>query len=191
MKNKKIIIIILSILLIVIASVILIISLNSNKNEEFVDSEKSNWDRKVFLPVKIKVDSSDKLASLYIKNKLVDFGTTYENFEAFINVSKNNIALNAVSNNSKDKTLYIVNLDGKVKSNITEMLIDETNKNYSGSFDFTNDHLELYYVDKDICENFNSNVDKLYVKTRNDVIEYVKKEQVTRSDFFAINSNYC
>lgn len=185
--NKKTIVISSIILVLIIVIVIICLILKRN-NEEIIEfDDVSTWDGSVNLPINIQYDFDKKVTYLFLKNKKVVFDKEYELFDSFKNVSKNNIALNATKNDKK--YMYIINLKGEVVKNITEMLEDKTNKTYSGFFDFENDHLQLYYISENIC-NETVQVEKIYVKTRNDKIEYINSELQSKTDFIE-KYNYC
>lgn len=187
-KNKKIIIGII-VLLLVVSIIIAIYFLSNNKEEIILEDDKSKWDREVYLPLKVKYDSNKRISNLYVKNNKVNFSEDYELFDNFLNVSENNIAVNASKNNNK--TLYIINLKGKVVENITKILNDKTDKKYSGSYNLENDHLQIYYIDDNLCLESDATIEKYYFKTQNDVVEYVKIENINREVFLNQYQNYC
>ena len=188
MKNKKYIIIITIIIVLIISVVIVFKLLNNKKNDDFNKNE-DNWNHEVYLPIKVKYDNDKKISNLYVKNKKVNFSGDYEMFDSFLNISKNNIAINALRNNKK--SLFIINLNGNVVKSMNEILDKKTDKNYTGNYVLDNNYLKIYYADNNVCDGNDGNVDILYVKTLNDSIDYTKKEKISTKEFLDLYQNYC
>lgn len=192
-KTKNLFIIISIILAIIIAVIIGVILFNKKDNKEIV---KPKWDGKAFLPIDIKYDFDKKTSTFVVNKNKVSLSKEYETYDSFVNVSKNNIAFNAIEKNS-NIDLYIINLDGEVLKNIDEISKEHTDKIYSGLFYFENDFIHAYYVNEYVCNKNTRDLDKDYtvdlimINTYDDEIKFEKISTIDVEEFLIKYPNYC